>query len=153
YYADAISNDNRTATLHVELKAQEQRIIPNFVEFLRSQSVSGIGPSGPTYSGILQVEDAVGGCSTLSDTFFSARVITSKSAGGIGVFYPGIPGRNTAFLSSVWLSNLRQDAETRTNVALANLGPLGVYSSPVDIRIELFDGDTGAKVRQLDGIH
>jgi len=40
-----------------ELKAQEQGIIPNFVGFLRSHVVSGIGLSGPAYSRILKVGD------------------------------------------------------------------------------------------------
>ena len=68
------------------------------------------------------------------------------------MFYPGVPDGDARSLSSVWLYNLRQDAETRTNLALANLGPVGTGSGPIDIRIELFDGDTGKKVRQLDGI-
>ena len=51
-----------------------------------------------------------------------------------------------------WLYDLRQDAETRTNLALANLGPTGTGSGPIEIRIELFDGDTGRKVQRLDGI-
>ena len=49
-----------------------------------------------------------------------------------------------------WLYGLQQNLETRSNLALVNTGESD-DSSDV-FRIELFDGDTIAKVATIDGI-
>ena len=44
----------------------------------------------------------------------------------------------------VWLCGLQQNAETRSNLALVNVG--SADSSASDFRIDLYDGASGAKV-------
>ena len=56
---------------------------------------------------------------------------------------PSYPS-GTESTAPVWLCGLQQNAETRSNVALVNIG--SVDASPNDFRIDLYDGATGAKV-------
>ena len=53
YAGDALQSEGSTAHFDLVMNAGEQRIIPNFVEWLREQNGSGIGPAGPSYAGPL----------------------------------------------------------------------------------------------------
>ena len=53
FVADAVGTADDTATFSLELKAGEQRILPDLVGWLRNQEVDGIGPAGRHFVGAL----------------------------------------------------------------------------------------------------
>jgi hypothetical protein len=88
------------------------------------------------------------GGSTLQDIVALAR--TSSVVGGQGAFgvaYPGIRVTQGA-PASAWISAMQQTATTRSNLAFVNLG--AADSNPIGLRLEIWDGDTGAQVALVD---
>jgi hypothetical protein len=124
----------------------EAIIFPNFVQYRRDQSVSGVGAVSSNYVGPLFVtvdgEDAHG-------IFVGARTSALGGDGRYGLFYTGVP-QATEVTESYWLYGLRQNAENRTNLALVNTGEADASSNV--FRVELFDGNTGVKVKTIEGI-
>lgn len=144
--ADAISAPNATATFTLDLAPNEQRIVPNLVQVLRDQHVSGIGAAGPTVAGALFATVDGGDVSGL---FVGARTSSAGGGGRYGLFYVGIPS-GAAASRSAWLFGLQQNAENRTNVALVNTGEAD--GSTDVFRIEIYDGDTGALAGTAEGV-
>jgi hypothetical protein len=128
------------ATLDVELAPGSQKVIRSFVDYLR-QRVSGFPSAGSVFAGPLFVTVPGG---TVEGIAVGGRTWSAAPAGGFyGVFYNGVP-QGAAFTSPVWLGGLKQDAESRTNVAFFNTGEAG--ATDVGIKIEVFDGTSGTKV-------
>jgi hypothetical protein len=146
FVADGIQTSDSSATFNLELQAGEQRIIPEFVDWMRRQGVSGIGTKGLSYVGPLFVESAdadVGSVAIL------ARTSSQGGGGRYGLFYGSVPNGN-APTTSAWIFGLQQNAQTRSNLALVNTGETDAGNSL--FRIELFDGLTGAKVATIDSL-
>ena len=61
YVADAIQTADSTASISITLAAGEQKVIPSFVQYLRSQGVAGVGAPGPTFAGALYLTVTGGG--------------------------------------------------------------------------------------------
>jgi hypothetical protein len=80
--------------------------------------------------------------------FVSARTSTPPGNGRFGLAYPGLPSQQAAH-QTTWLYGLRQDSHSRSNLAIVHEGP-GV--TPLTLRIELFDGESGAKVATLENV-
>jgi hypothetical protein len=143
---DAVQAANATASFQLNLRAGEQLIIPNFIQYLRDQGVAGIGPSGPSFAGALyaRFEGGAGGL------FLGARTSAPGGGGGYGLFYvAGSTSSNT--ITSAWLYGLQQNSESRSNLALVNTGV--VFSDQPNVfDIELFDGSTGRKVNMVEGV-
>jgi len=51
FVADAIQSPDHSATWSLQLQPAEQRLIPELVQFLRSQGVAGVGPAGGVFAG------------------------------------------------------------------------------------------------------
>jgi len=126
----------------MDLAPGEQRIIPSFVQYLRTQGVAGIGAAGPTYAGPLTVHDAN---ANAQGVFAGARTLTSGKAGRFGVFYTVQPVFRVA--TDAWLYGLRQDAENRSNLAIVDTSGLGN-----GFTIDLFNGDTGQTVSTIEAL-
>ncbi len=146
YVATAIQAPQSTASFSITLQPGEQSILPNFVQALRNQAISGIGPAGPAYVGALFA--TVEG-DDISGLFVGARTSTPGGGGRYGLFYAGVP-YGAASATTAWLYGLQQNPETRSNLALVNTGETD--GSPDLFTIELFNGDTGSKVRTVEGI-
>jgi hypothetical protein len=143
FVASGVSTSDHTARFSLSLGAHEQRTIPALVQYLRDRGVSGIGAPGGL-SGALFI-GAAGGTGGL---FAGARTSAPGGGGAYGVFTPATPAGQASH-GPVWLYGLQQNAETRTNLALVNTGETG---GGTDVfRIEIFDGETGALVRTIDG--
>jgi hypothetical protein len=148
YTADAIQHADSSARQTITLGQGEQRIIPAFVQYLRSQGASGIGPPGPTFAGALFVTDDQSS-HDVAGVFVGGRTSTPGGGGRYGLFYGAVPFGNAA-AETAWLYGLQQNGENRTNVALINTGE---KDSSTDVfRIELFDGDNGTPVGTADGL-
>jgi hypothetical protein len=152
FQAEALQNEQQISYVKVELEPGEQKIIPNFVQYLRDHGIGDIGPVGPTYVGTVALRDAtVLKCTNLQGVSVSARTSAQGAGGNYGVFYSGVPRDDALAFSSVWLCGLQQNSENRTNLALADTGFLA-YEQQVanEFRIELFDGDSGTKVSVIE---
>lgn len=122
----------------VTLAPRTQRIVADAIEFLRA-SGAPIGERGAgTYAGCLRI--TVDGA-PLSDVFAGARTASLSPAGGqFGLFTPCIYGGQEP-TSEAFLFGLRADAENRSNVAVANVGPSD--AGLVSLEVRTFDGDLG----------
>ena len=75
----------------------------------------------------------------------AARTSSPGGGGRFGLFYPALPDVRSA-APQAWLFGLRQDGDTRTNLALVNLGDRD--GSDARFAVEIFDGSTGALLRR-----
>jgi hypothetical protein len=146
FVAQGLQTPDASAVFTLQLAPGQQAIYPNFIQTLRDAGVSGITPPGSPLAGALFVtvegRDASG-------LFVGARTSAPGGGGRYGLFYGGVPYGQGAN-ANAWLYGLQQDLETRSNLALVNTGE---SDSSTDVfRIELFDGDTAARVATIDGI-
>ncbi|MCG3195204.1 MAG: hypothetical protein DIJKHBIC_04479 [Thermoanaerobaculia bacterium] len=143
YLADAVTAPGNTAATSVLLAPGEQRLIPGFVAFLRERGVAGVG-SG-SFAGALFA--SVDGGDT-SGVFLGARTSSEGGGGRYGLFYPAVPDGQAAD-SSAWIFGLRQDDESRSNLAIVHAGAEG---SEADVfRLDIYDGGTGQLAATLEG--
>jgi hypothetical protein len=146
FVAETITATDSTATIEIELEPLTQRLIPDFVQFLRNHGVTGIEGNGVSYAGALFVlvdeNDAAG-------LFVGSRTSSLRAGERYGVFFPAVPvGATTP--QETWLHGLRQDSENRTNLALVNTGEIDTTTN--EFEIEIFDGATGVKLTTLGGV-
>jgi hypothetical protein len=139
------------APVTVRLLPGEQRIIPKVVDFLRTQN-AGIGATGTSHAGSLTVtftaigspDNATGGPAA---GWAGARVTAAAAGGGrYGVSYAGVP-RSAAAVSEAWVTGLRQDGATRSNLTLVHAG--GDFGTPIMLTCEVYDGVTMQKAGQF----
>ena len=146
FVAEGVQTPDASAVFTLQLTPGQQAIYPNFIQTLRESGVSGIAPPGNPLAGALFV--TVDG-RDVSGLFVGARTSAPGGGGRYGLFYCGVP-YGAAANTTAWLYGLQQNLETRTNLALVNTGEI---DEGTDVfRIELFDGDTAARVATIDGI-
>ncbi len=126
----------------VDLDPLEQVILPDVVDQMR-QVGGDIGPKGAAYAGSLTVlfsaqDQLVPG---LAGVRTSNPSITTP--GRFGLFYAGDPFTSSA--RDAWVYGLQQNASTRTNLAVVNAA---TTNTPITVRLEVYDGDTGALVKR-----
>jgi hypothetical protein len=146
FVSDTIQAPDSTASFTINLKPNEQLIIPNLVQYLREQGSEGIGPVGPTYAGAL-FATVIGG--DPRGIFLGARTSAPGGGGRFGLFYSAVP-YYAATMTSAWFYGLQQNADNRSNLALVNTGEID--GNPDMFKIELFDGKTGVRVNTVEGI-
>ena len=135
FVADAVGTADDTATFSLELKAGEQRILPDLISWLRNQEVDGIGPAGRHFVGALFATPSEG---DMSGIVIGARTAAPDQRGGqYGLFYNGVP-YGSASVESAWIYGLQQNADNRSNLALVNTGEID--DSPVTLEITVYDG-------------
>lgn len=154
FQSEALQNEQKTTFVKVELEPGEQKIIPDFVHYLRDNGIGEVGPVGPTYVGTVAARDAtILKCTNLQGIAISARTSAQGAEGRYGVFCSGVPRDDTLAFSSIWLYGLQQNSENRTNLALADTGFLAYEQQVVnEFRVDLFDGESGAKVNVIEGL-
>jgi hypothetical protein len=133
-----------TATL--SLAPWAQAILPSAVDWLRTHGAA-LGPKGAaSYAGMVSVtlSDAVTNVTGLA----GARTTAPGGGGAYGVFTPGVSWTYTDTWST-WVFGLRQDASTRSNLALVNVGD---GRAALTLHVEIFDGDTGALAGQTPSV-
>ena len=143
FVSDSLTTTDRTSALSLFIGAGEQRIIPNFVQYMRDRGSSGIGPVGPAYAGALFADTS---SNNMKGLFLGARTSTPGGGGHYGLFYTAIP-YGSAANPSTYIYGLQQNGENRTNLAIINTGE--VDSSADTFKIDFFNGDTGVKVNTV----
>ena len=136
FVAEAVETDDDTATFSLRLKAGEQRILPQIVDWLRQQEVAGIGAARQAFVGAVFATVAEG---DMSGIVIGARTGAPEKRGGqYGLFYNGVPF-GSASIESAWIYGLQQNEENRSNLALVNTGEIDDSSSTFEI--DIYDGD------------
>ena len=145
FVADGLATPDRTARFSLTLEHREQRIIPDVIDTeMRRKGVAGVPRVRGGLAGALFATAERG---DMSGIVIGARTSSSDGRGGqYGVFYNAVPD-GSAFTSSAWVDGLQQDSENRANLALVNTGE--VDSSPSVFELEIYDGDTGRRVRTV----
>ena len=145
FVADGLATPDRTARFSLTLENQEQRIIPDVIDTeMRRKGVAGIPRARGGLAGALFATAERG---DMSGIVIGARTGSSDGRGGqYGVFYNAVPD-GAAFTESAWVDGLQQDSENRANLALVNTGEID--SSPSVFELEIYDGDTGRRVRTV----
>jgi len=122
----------------LELKAREQRIVPEALRALRGLGLPVGAEGAASYAGRLVVTADV---ADPGDLFAAARIASlSPSGGSFGVFLPGLPDDAMAS-TEAWMTGLRSDGESRSNVAILHAGDAG--SPPLALEVQAFDGERG----------
>ena len=133
-----------TAGYSLMLQAGQQSILPDFVNYLRSEQVAGIGPAGRDIAGALFATVSEG---DMSGIVIGARTGSPDGSGGqYGVFYNAVPD-GLASDGSVWIYGLQQNATNRSNLALVNTGE--VDTSHLVFELDIYDGETGEMVKTV----
>lgn len=121
------------------LQPREQKIV-EAIPYLRSLGVD-VGPAGGSYAGAVVATFSAAG--RPENGFAGGRAKSPGPNGGsYGVYYSGLGSTQTA-ASEAWVYGLKQDGESRTNVAIAHAEPGG---APIVLQAQVFDGATGASV-------
>ena len=123
----------------LELAPGEQRIIPGFVERLRQAGSPSPGPAGPVYAGPVVISVAGG---TVEGIVAGARTVNPDptGVGQYSVAY-GAVASGFAATDAAWIFGLRQDGESRSNVAFVHTGEGD--GGLLKLRVDLFDGTSG----------
>lgn len=116
---------------------QEQKIIPDALNYLRGKGIA-IGAAGSgSYAGALSITFTRLGGPTYA--FVGARTAAPASGGGqYGLFYMATGTHETAW-SEAWIFGLEQNATNRSNLAVVNVGDGGA----ITYRLDIYNGDTG----------
>ena len=142
FVADAVDTGDDTAEFILELKAGEQRILPDLVSWLRQEEVDGIGPANRAFVGALVATPAEG---DMSGIVIGARTGAPDGRGGqYSLFYNAVP-YGSASVESAWVYGLQQNEENRSNLALVNTGEIDDSSSTLEITI--YDGSGKSQPR------
>ena len=146
FVAEAVDTADDTATFSLELKAGEQRVLPNIVEKLRRQEVDGIGRANQAFVGALFASVSEG---DMSGIVIGARTGSPDKRGGqYNLFYNGVP-YGSASVESAWIYGLQQNAENRSNLALVNTGEIDDSSSTFEITIYDGSGERQPRTRSV----
>ena len=146
FVSEGVDTPDRTAEFSLPLETGRQVIIPDLVNELRGEGVSGIGPTRGLAGALFA--RVKGG--NLSGIVIGARTVSPAlvAGGQYGVFYNGVP-YGAAFSRVAWVEGLQQNRESRSNLALVNTGE--VDNSESVFSLDIYDGDTGLLVRTITG--
>lgn len=141
-YVESLATTPAHGTASVTLRAREQLILPDALDYLRDIGIP-VGKRGAAnYAGALRI--SVAGAA-LADVFAGARTASLCPAGGqFGLFTPGVYEGMEASTEAL-LYGLRADAFNRTNVAVLNAG--GDGAGPVTLELQAYDGNAGGAPR------
>lgn len=134
YYADALGA--APASVYIDMPPKAQYSYENVIAAIRSAGiVVPTGVVGPMF--------ITGEGGSTAGLFVGARTGNPGGGGRYSLFYSAVPfGASTS--TQAWISGLQQTSTSRSNLALVNTGEVDGSSST--FRIEIFSGETGAKV-------
>ena len=148
FVSSSLETADHTFATDVVLAAGEQKVLDGFVQTLRASNPAAV-PSGRTYTGPLLA--SVSGSGNMTGILLGARVLNAGGGGRYGLFFQALPSGLAVPYSpaaaEAWLYALQQNGENRTNVAFLNTGEAD--SSPIVLRVEVWNGATGQKAADL----
>ena len=133
---ELFQSERVTVPYSLELKAGQQRIIPNVIALWRAEEIPGIDSFGKSIAGPLFAKAENG---DMSGIVIGARTGSPDAYDGqYSVFYTAVSERER-FTNSAWIYGLQQNEENRGNVAIVNTGEVDDSSSEFDL--EIYNGD------------
>jgi hypothetical protein len=149
-YQESINPAGGKGVVTVTLGPAEQRIIPDAIQFLRTNGIA-LAPTGSgSFVGSLYVEIPN---SDIRETYAGARTASqspASSGGQFGLFTPELVENQEAIGDSGYIFGLRADENNRSNVAVFNfandpLHPVGQSPTdgPSELSLQVYDGDAG----------
>ena len=146
FVAETVETGDDTARFSLELRAGEQLIVPQVVDWLRQRKVAGIGARGAGFMGALFATPADG---DMRGIVIGARTGAPDNRGGqYGLFYNGVP-YGSASVESAWIYGLQQNEGNRSNLALVNTGEIDDSSITLEITIYDGSGESQPKTRSI----
>ncbi len=141
YVESAAEPKGETGWFHLDLDPYEQRTVPDLLDALR-RAGAPIGPRGPLRAGYLQLSFSAKEGKTAGVA--GVRTSIPAAAGGeYGAFSTSSPA--TGLARDAWIYGLQQNAAVRSNLAVTNAG---LDASDLEVRLQLFDGETGLMVSE-----
>ena len=139
-YVESLAAEGAARTVRTDLLQPREQKIVEAIPHLRALGVD-VGPAGGSYAGSVVASFSISG--RPENGFAGGRAKSpGAGAGSYGVYYSGL-GSGQTVPSEAWVYGLKQDGESRTNVAVAHAEPGG---APVVLQAEVFNGETGASV-------
>lgn len=127
--------------------AKGQAFYSDFIGLIRASYPSVPDPLGV---GIVTIsEEGVTGGNTQDVVAVARTSSVVAGQGAFGVAYPAVRAAQGAPYVT-WISALRQNALNRSNLALVNLGDLD--STPVNLHLDIYDGNSGALAASVDDL-
>ncbi|MEO8585266.1 MAG: sialidase family protein [Acidobacteriota bacterium] len=123
----------------IHIPAGTQQIIPNAIDWLRSQNFA-IGAPGSSYAGELNVTMTSGG--GVGELYAGARTASPSAAGGQYGLFTGAAFAGDEATTVAYVYGLHADANNRSNVAALNTAQEAASGS-ITLSLEVFDGDHG----------
>jgi hypothetical protein len=118
-----------------------------FQDFIGTLRNGGVALPSPLGVGVVTISEE-GGTENTQDVVAVARTSSVVAGqGAFGVAYPAVRAAQGAPYTA-WISMARQNATNRTNLAFVNLGDLD--SSPINLHLDIYDGNTGTLAQSVD---
>ncbi len=142
----AVEHEAFPVKAEIALKQNEERMISDVHAWLRDFGSSIRGRPFEAVRGplVVTVEDRTGG--DLGTLSLGMRVWALNKGGPYGFSFPAVPAERES-RSATWLFGLQQNADTRSNLAIVNLG-----AEPNRFAVELFNGETGRLAGRVENI-
>jgi hypothetical protein len=143
----ALEQETFPVKAEITLNPNEQRIVTDVESWLKDFGLAlrqrpFQGVKGP----LVFTKERVGGDRNAIPLSLGMRVSTLNKGEEYSLFFPAVPAEHES-RSATWLFGLQQNEETRSNLAIVNLGTeLNRFT------IELFDGRTGMQAGRLEGL-
>ena len=143
----AVEQETFPVKAEITLKPNEQRIVSDAESWLKDFGLAirqrpFLGVKGP----LVFTKERVGGDQNAIPLSLGMRVSTLNNGEEYSLFSLAVPAEQES-RAATWLFGLQQNAETRTNLAIVNLG-----TEPNRFAIEVFDGITGKQVGGVENI-
>jgi hypothetical protein len=141
----AVEQEAFPVKAEITLKPREQRIVADVESWLKD---FGLALRGRPFQGVkgplVFTKERVAGDRNAIPLSLGMRVSTLNQGEEYSLFFPAVPAEHES-RSARWLFGLQQNEETRSNLAIVNLG-----NEPNRFTIELFDGKTGAQAARVE---
>ena len=143
----AVEQETFPVKAEITLKPNEQRIISDVESWLKDFGLATrqrpfLGVKGP----LVFTKERVGDDQSAIPLSLGMRVSALNKGEEYSLFFPAVPAEQES-RAATWLFGLQQNAETRSNLAIVNLG-----REPNHFAIEVFDGTTGKQVGRVENI-
>jgi len=143
----AVEQETFPVKAEITLKPREQRIVADVESWLKD---FGLALRGRPFQGVkgplVFTKKRVAGDRNAIPLSLGMRVSTLNKGEEYSLFFPAVPAEQ-ASRSATWLFGLQQNEETRSKLAVVNLG-----NEPNRFTVELFDGKTGMPAGRAEGI-
>lgn len=143
----AVEQETFQVKAEITLKPNEQRIISDVESWLKDFGLATQQRPFQSVKGpLVFTKERVGNEQGPIPLSLGMRVSTLNKGEEYSLFFPAVPAEHES-RAATWLFGLQQNAETRTNLAIVNLG-----TEPNRFSVELFDGKTGLRAGRVEGI-